>query len=480
MDSRAAVRLSAWPLLVAIVTAISLAFASPPLPAQTPAAASASAVVAAPPAPAAAPPAAAPAYPGAPKPLGGLAALPGDQQVPHQLLPPGSGEPDTGPSDVIFPAQHLTVRFNHKFHVGQGASCKTCHPGASTSQSVNDHLIPPGTVCDACHMTDHSDLNKVTPGDDESGKCAFCHVGYAAGDGNKVARLELPRANMVFNHKAHATRNIGCAQCHGTVQDLELATRDQLPRMPGCFACHQRSEAAQAQGDAKSACITCHFRGTPSQKNDKEAPGLEGGSIRTIFAAGVLKPPRWLHDAAHTPDFIERHKMIAANDSQFCANCHKEEFCTNCHDGRVRPRSIHPADYISMHPIEARMATQRCTSCHQEQSFCLNCHMRVGVAESAPPGVRDSGRFHPPKSIWSDAPRQPGHHSFEAERNLNACVSCHIERDCVVCHGGQGIGAGFNPHHAGFAAGCATQMRRNPRPCFVCHEPGEAVLATCR
>ena len=84
------------------------------------------------------------------------------------------------------------------------------------------------------------------------------------------------------------------------------------------------------------------------------------------------------------------------------------------------------------------------------------------------------------EDLWSDAPRQPGHHSFEAERNLNACVSCHIERDCVVCHGGQGIGAGFNPHHAGFAAGCATQMRRNPRPCFVCHEPGEAVLATCR
>ena len=44
----------------------------------------------------------------------------------------------------------------------------------------------------------------------------------------------------------------------------------------------------------------------------------------------------------------------------------------------------------------------------------------------------------------------------------------------------QGIGGGFNPHHAGFAAGCATQMRRNPRPCLVCHEPGEAALAQCR
>jgi hypothetical protein len=199
-----------------------------------------------------------------------------------------------------------------------------------------------------------------------------------------------------------------------------------------------------------------------------------------VFASGALKPPRWLHDAAHTPDFIERHKMIAANDSQFCANCHKEEYCVACHDGRVRPRSIHPSDYISMHPIEARMETQRCTSCHREQSFCLNCHMRLGITMSGPPAARESGRFHPPKYIWSDAPPKPGHHSFEAERNLNACVSCHTERDCVTCHGAQGIGGGFDPHRPGFTSSCGTQMRRNPRPCFVCHEPGAAVLNECR
>jgi hypothetical protein len=194
----------------------------------------------------------------------------------------------------------------------------------------------------------------------------------------------------------------------------------------------------------------------------------------------VLKPPRWLHDAEHDPGWLSRHRQIAADDSPFCGNCHTEDFCTDCHDGRTRPRDIHPADYISMHPIEARMETQRCSACHEEQSFCLTCHMRLGITMTGPPGVRESGRFHPPKTIWSDAPRQPGHHAFEAERNLNACVSCHTERDCVVCHGGVGIGGGFNPHRAGFASGCSAQLRRNPRPCLVCHEPGERALAECR
>ena len=403
----------------------------------------------------------------------------------NALLPPGSVDNDPGPSQVIFPKQELTIRFNHKFHIGQqNLTCKTCHAGALTSASVNDHLIPQGTVCDSCHSTDHSDLSKVAPGDEDSGKCAFCHIGYKDADGNAVPRLVMPRANMVFNHQKHLSRNIQCGQCHGAVDQLEEATRDQLPRMLGCFKCHQMADSA-AQGDAKSECVTCHVSSNP---RDGSAPARTAavradnpaGRMKTVFASGTLEPPRWLHNAAHTPDFIQRHKFVAGNESQFCSNCHTEDFCVGCHDGRVRPKSIHPADYISMHPIEARQATQRCTTCHNEQSFCLTCHQRVGVTMTGPAGVREGARFHPAKNIWSDAPRKPGHHSFEAERNLNACVSCHVERDCVVCHGGSGIGGGFNPHKNGFSGGCATQMRRNPRPCFVCHQPDDGVLAQCR
>jgi hypothetical protein len=412
----------------------------------------------------------APSFAGSETFASGLSPLPGNTRVPANLMPPGAVDQDRGPSPAVFPPQKLTLRFNHKFHVQQqNLKCTTCHPGAMTSDSVADHLTPKGTTCDSCHGTDHENLDRVQPGDEANGKCNFCHLGYKEGDGNRVAKLDIPRPNMIFTHKKHVARNIGCGQCHGDVQELELATRDQLPRMRGCFGCHQQPDAA-ARGQAKSACETCHIKGGAK----------EGGRIRTAFGSGVMQPPRWMHNAQHTPDFIQRHKLVAANDSQFCANCHKEDFCADCHDGRVRPRNIHPNDYLSMHPIEARLATQRCTSCHREQSFCVGCHQRVGVSMSGPSGARDSGRFHPSKSEWSDAPRRPGHHSFEAMRNLNACVSCHVERDCVVCHGGRGIGGGFNPHISGFPGGCATQFKRNPRPCYVCHEPGATVLQRCR
>ena len=309
-----------------------------------------------------------------------------DARVTPKLRPPGSFDDDSGPSDVIFPAQDLTIRFNHKLHVqGQHRQCKQCHPGAVTSNSVGDSLTPPGTLCDSCHLTDHSNLHKVEAGDGDIGKCAFCHVGYKDADGNTVRELAIPRANMIFSHQKHSARNINCQQCHGNVEEVEEATRDQMPRMRGCFGCHQQPDAV-ARGDAKSACDTCHIRGG----------AREGNVIKTVFAQGKLTPPRWLHNAEHGPDFIERHRRVAGTDSQFCANCHKEDFCTDCHDGRVRPRQIHPNDYINMHPIDARMETTRCTSCHREQSFCLDCHLRAGVGERSPAGVKSSAPFHPP------------------------------------------------------------------------------------
>jgi hypothetical protein len=409
----------------------------------------------------------------------GLAPLANDQAVPHRFLPPGSPDPDTGPSTTVFPPQQYTLRFNHRFHVNEGAGphlkCGSCHKAALSSASAGDSLIPKGDVCDSCHMSDHSNLDKVAPGDDPEGKCGFCHVGYKTGDGNLVARFLLPRPNMVFNHKKHLDRNIQCAQCHGDVGQLELATRDQMPRMRGCFGCHQMSDSA-ARGAAKSDCLVCHVATEATQIASR------GGNsrVRTAFASGEMLPPRWLHDAEHGPDWIFRHREVAANDSQFCANCHREDYCTDCHDGKVRSHVVHPSDYLNMHPIEARMQTVKCQSCHEEQSFCLGCHQRLGIAMSGPTDVRESGRFHPAKDIWSDPPRKPGHHSFEAEKNLNQCVSCHTERDCVVCHGAQGIGGGFDPHRSSFVAGCATQFRRNPRPCFVCHDPGDGKLAQCR
>jgi len=409
--------------------------------------------------------------PPAPPPGGyksGLYPMPNDAEVPIALMPPGSAASPM-PSEEIFPPQTVTIRFNHKKHVGElKQNCKACHAGAYESDVVSDRLMPKAEQCDACHDVDHSDLKAVKAGTDANGQCVFCHIGSNAGHDGTVARMVLPDANLVFTHKKHLARNIQCGQCHGQVGELEAATRAQLPRMAGCFACHNMSGAAQ--GQAKGACTVCH-----TAKPD--------GRMITAFTTGNLVPPQWMHNAAHTPDFIERHKTVAANDSAFCGSCHTQNECTDCHDGRVRPRKVHPNDWLSMHAQAARQDNPRCTSCHQAQTFCGDCHRRVGVARDTASGNRLAGRrFHPPPAEFTSAPRGPNHHAWEAMRNLNACVSCHTERDCATCHATKGLsgGQGVNPHPIGFRDKCQVAFARNPRPCLVCHQSTDSSVRACQ
>ncbi|MCA9768685.1 MAG: hypothetical protein KC485_07710, partial [Gemmatimonadetes bacterium] len=57
-------------------------------------------------------------------------------------------------------------------------------------------------------------------------------------------------------------------------------------------------------------------------------------------------------------------------------------------------------------------------------------------------------------------------HGQAARQSLESCVSCHVERDCTVCHSAQG-GRRFNPHGPGFDA--ERLRRRNPEMCIACH-----------
>jgi hypothetical protein len=61
-------------------------------------------------------------------------------------------------------------------------------------------------------------------------------------------------------------------------------------------------------------------------------------------------------------------------------------------------------------------------------------------------------------------------HGKAARQELETCVTCHAERDCLACHSAQG-GRRFNPHGPGFDA--ERLRRRNPEMCTVCH--GEAI-----
>ena len=380
-------------------------------------------------------------------------------------IPPGGMPGDGGPSAAIFPPQTLPFHFDHKLHISKlGLRCLDCHTRAASSSRSGDDLIPAGTTCDRCHGTDHADTTQVTATQSEQGvsRCGLCHE-YQKRDGiRQIARIVNPTPHLTFSHKAHFDRNIGCQQCHGHVEKIGLATRDQLPRMRGCLRCHHKTQPAQ--GDAKAECTTCHLT-------------VRGGvRLQTRFASGALRPPAWMRDSAHDADWTERHKVVAAIDSSYCATCHAESECLDCHDGRVSPVRIHPNDWLHLHAVAGQQNSPRCSSCHNYQRFCLSCHTRSGITMTGPSdALALQGRYHPSGTVWI------AQHSSAAQRNLSACVSCHIERDCVICHASPSRGgAGDNPHGPGFRSRCGGALRKNSRPCQVCHAPNDPIFSACR
>jgi hypothetical protein len=365
--------------------------------------------------------------------------------------------------DVIYPPQRLALKFDHAVHAKLGTGCVYCHERATTSRASRDRLLPPPSRCDACHGTNHDRTDKVTPGVGAAAACTYCHEMRTPGTAD-VARVVLPPANLRFDHAAHTSRGVACERCHAGVAEAALATARGLPRMSSCTSCHHES------GSAKSSCDVCHLT-------------TVGGRLETSFASGRLMPGKWMSGAEHGPDWIYRHKLVAGADSALCSTCHSEEECVECHDGRVRPRSVHPNDWLNLHAITARQDEGSCTSCHRVSSFCITCHQRTGVTMGGPLGNEAArGRFHPPKAVWTDPPRTPRHHAWEAERNITACVSCHTERDCATCHATAARGGlgGLSPHPAGFAGNCGSAFAKNPRPCLFCHDASDPALSSCR
>jgi hypothetical protein len=376
------------------------------------------------------------------------------------------GEP---PSPVIFPDQKTPLRFSHARHVKHKIECDFCHEKASNSQKASDNLIPEEETCETCHPIDREHPERVSK---SATACSTCHV---FNEKNEVERVVIPSPNLLFNHKVHIAKGIACTHCHGDMSKIELATREQLPKMELCLTCHNSRRGGL---NAPSRCATCHLTRPDT-------------TLETQFASGVLRPSGTLRGDTHSIDFKTHHSAVAQNDERYCQNCHRQDFCLACHNGVRKPFDIHGNDYISRHPIEARRNDPDCRACHRLQTFCLSCHERLGVVD--PRTGRDGAfpplgnkRFHPPG--WSDptAAGQPNHHAWQAQRNLRQCVSCHRQETCLECHGAkEGAGArgrfSINPHPPSWrnSSRCTSLVQRNGRMCLQCHAVGDPNL-TCR
>jgi hypothetical protein len=339
-------------------------------------------------------------------------------------------------------------------------NCFDCHGIAAA------HLEAPDTACATCHvpLVQAVRLTREEVGDfpvPESHR----QSGFAAAGHGELARAGTPIAASCAT--CHA-RDF-CTECHVNAPDVpaiqalapdprSLAHTAELEapaghRDPAFLRRHggqARKEAARcAVCHTQESCLACHTA-SPASVQAIPAAGPGRGRGATI---------RRERPTSHGLDFSELHAEPASARPQSCSGCHTRADCLSCHrpDAADAAPGYHPAGFLTSHPAAAYTRESSCSDCHNQGQFCANCHLNAGLV--SPGRLRGAGYHDAKQSFLLN-------HGQAARQNLESCVSCHSERDCLTCHSATG-GRRFNPHGPGFDPG--TLLRKNSSMCSACH-----------
>ncbi|HEX6434837.1 MAG TPA: hypothetical protein VFZ87_11370 [Gemmatimonadales bacterium] len=341
-------------------------------------------------------------------------------------------------------------------------SCLDCH------QMQTAHLEAPDSSCATCHVT-LAQASRLTRKDVAEFPEPESHrrPGFAFDLHGDLARPET-RGVPVSAACATCHARDFCAECHVNAPEVPViqalasdprSTAQRVKLTPP--ANHHDPDFLTRHGGlarkAVSSCATCHTQESCLACHSERTTGVEAlpvaGPGRGKGATVGRKRPE-----SHGSDFSDIHGPAANTRPRSCQGCHVQPQCLDCH--RLNPPDptpgYHPVGFLSRHPAAAYSQETTCGDCHNTGQFCADCHVRSGLSARGP---LDAG-YHDAKRSFLLG------HGQAARQNLESCVACHGERDCLSCHSANGSRR-FNPHGPGFDP--ATLRRKNSQTCTVCH-----------
>lgn len=122
------------------------------------------------------------------------------------------------------------IQFSHAHHAGgEGFDCRYCHTSVETSSFAG---IPSTSICMNCHSQIWTNAPILEP------------VRASFRDGTN---LEWVRVNdlpdfVYFSHQIHVRQGVGCATCHGRVDQMPLMLQAAPLLMEWCIGCHRAPE----------------------------------------------------------------------------------------------------------------------------------------------------------------------------------------------------------------------------------------------
>ena len=119
------------------------------------------------------------------------------------------------------------VPYSHALHAGElGIDCRYCH---NTVEVAAHAAIPPTQTCMNCHTK----IRATSP------KLQLVRESAATGMPIPWVRVHDLPDYAYFNHSAHVRRGVGCVECHGRIDAMEVVRQEKPLSMSWCLDCHR-------------------------------------------------------------------------------------------------------------------------------------------------------------------------------------------------------------------------------------------------
>jgi hypothetical protein len=119
------------------------------------------------------------------------------------------------------------IAFSHKHHVGELAiDCRYCH---STVEKASFAGMPPTHTCMTCHSQLWSQSEMLEP----------VRRSYKTGAPIHWERVTRMPDYVYFDHSVHVNNGVGCASCHGKINEMPITWRARSFYMEDCLSCHR-------------------------------------------------------------------------------------------------------------------------------------------------------------------------------------------------------------------------------------------------
>lgn len=122
------------------------------------------------------------------------------------------------------------VPFSHRLHAGQlGMDCRYCHANVERSPEA---MIPSTQTCMGCHAVVRPDSAALAP----------VRESWETGEPIAWVRVHNLPDHAYFDHSVHLSVGVGCATCHGRIDQMDVVTNQSPLSMSWCLDCHRNPE----------------------------------------------------------------------------------------------------------------------------------------------------------------------------------------------------------------------------------------------